>query len=1162
MGPVLSRSIGRFGLVGLLGVASCVSSGGPDRGEPRVRALPRVEGASVGGQLEPGEQALFSVSLEDGEYLEIHVDRPPEELRVFLFNPRVEPLASASKADSLGEHAPNTTGQVLWDVTSAAGFHHIRIEPVSGPAMFFELTIQALRPATPTDRSAYRGFQIWSQAEALRRAGRFQEALELFDEAFDLYEQGGYRRGLGRTSTLRATILQALGRPEQARDQQVAALEIYRELGDRHAQAETFVFLASLEREVASWDKMDQYLSAGMDLARALGNREVEANALVQYCKAQMDQGQTDQAVASCQRAIALWEEMGWRAEGVDALINRGYIHFYQGELEEARAYYVRGLELLKRHPHPEREATLRNNLALLHEAAGEYHTALAFFQEALEAYDLLGRTGFSAKALQNMGRIHQRLRDPVFARDFYHQALSRMVEAEDLLGRIGVLHALGDLHVEQRELIEARRVSEQALLLSRDAKSLSLLAGTLSRIGDLHLLEGKPEAALRPLEESRQLHRSSGHRWGEARVLASLAKSYAGLGEEEQALDLLFEATVLNEAIGNRSGLAESHFQIARIERDRGNLEAARSAIEQAEAVLDAVRLLIGTDDLRALFSATSRPYHELHVEILMAQHRRRPEEGHDAEALRESERARSRSLLEILAEAELAPGPEVPVELLAERASLLGRLNAKEIERQILLADEDSSPTSLFRVKLDLERLLTSLRDAEHRIREQSPRYAALTHPHPVTAGEIQRSLLDGETALLEYSLGEERSFLWVVSEDGFRSYELAGRAEIETPARCFQWLITAYGAPPSGEALAPEGAACLGERLPSYRRSPPGESPLSIRHRRRLAISHAFDRTAIELARLVLAPAATDRPLAHRLVVVTDGALEYVPFAALPGPGTGGRPLVMDHELARLPSASVLALQRTQPASAPPAAGELAIVADPLYGPNDPRVALAVPESPPLTAADSSVAERGTFARFSRLDFSALEAEAIARFAGPGATYLAQGAEASRETVLSGALSGYRYVHFATHAVVDTQYPQFSRLVLSLVDFEGRPREDGFLRLHDVYGLELDEAEMVVLSACDTALGREIRGEGLVGLTRGFLYAGAERVVASLWQVQDLATARLMEHFYRGVLEAKLPPAEALREAQLAILEDPDGTFAFPYYWAGFVLQGEWR
>jgi CHAT domain-containing protein len=143
-----------------------------------------------------------------------------------------------------------------------------------------------------------------------------------------------------------------------------------------------------------------------------------------------------------------------------------------------------------------------------------------------------------------------------------------------------------------------------------------------------------------------------------------------------------------------------------------------------------------------------------------------------------------------------------------------------------------------------------------------------------------------------------------------------------------------------------------------------------------------------------------------------------------------------------------------------------------------------------------------------------------------------------------------------------VVDTQYPQFSRLVLSLVDSEGRPREDGFLRLHDVYGLELDDTDMVVLSACDTALGREIRGEGLVGLTRGFLYAGAERVVASLWQVQDLATARLMENFYRGVLEAELPPAEALREAQLAILEEPDGAFAFPYYWAGFVLQGEWR
>ena len=161
-----------------------------------------------------------------------------------------------------------------------------------------------------------------------------------------------------------------------------------------------------------------------------------------------------------------------------------------------------------------------------------------------------------------------------------------------------------------------------------------------------------------------------------------------------------------------------------------------------------------------------------------------------------------------------------------------------------------------------------------------------------------------------------------------------------------------------------------------------------------------------------------------------------------------------------------------------------------------------------------------------------------------------------------MLSGRLAGYRYVHFATHGSIDTRRPQLSGLALSRIDDAGNPRnDDGFLWFHDIYGLHLD-ADLVVLSACDTALGQEVRGEGLVGLTRGFMYAGARRVVASLWEVQDLATARLMTDFYRGLIEQGLRPAEALRRAQIQIMDDPDQPLEFPYYWAGFVLQGDWR
>ena len=162
------------------------------------------------------------------------------------------------------------------------------------------------------------------------------------------------------------------------------------------------------------------------------------------------------------------------------------------------------------------------------------------------------------------------------------------------------------------------------------------------------------------------------------------------------------------------------------------------------------------------------------------------------------------------------------------------------------------------------------------------------------------------------------------------------------------------------------------------------------------------------------------------------------------------------------------------------------------------------------------------------------------------------------ASLATVKSPALAEYRIVHFATHGLLDTERPELSAIVLSLVDEQGQP-QDGFMRLREIYNLNLP-AELVMLSACQTGLGKEIRGEGLVGLTRGFMYAGAARVGTSLWKVDDAATAELMSHFYLAVLKDGKTPAAALRHAQMKMW--PQKRWQSPYYWAAFVLQGDWK
>ncbi len=280
---------------------------------------------------------------------------------------------------------------------------------------------------------------------------------------------------------------------------------------------------------------------------------------------------------------------------------------------------------------------------------------------------------------------------------------------------------------------------------------------------------------------------------------------------------------------------------------------------------------------------------------------------------------------------------------------------------------------------------------------------------------------------------------------------------------------------------------------------------------------------------------------------MLIVADGALQYVPFAALPS-GTGV-PLLARHEIVYLPSASVLATirQDSRAVSGPLTA---AVFADPVFSKNDVRFASSRDTAAPAEtrAADGCL--------YGRLRFSRREAETIAAVA-PG-TFEALDFSAAKDTLLARNLRDYRILHFATHCSLNAEHPELSGLVFSLVDKSGKPI-DGFLRLHEIYNLDL-HADLVVLSACRTALGKEVHGEGLIGLTRGFMYAGASRVVSSVWNVDDRASSLLMSRFYTEMLSKHLTPAAALRAAQLSMLREP--RWSNPHYWAAFGLQGEWR
>jgi CHAT domain-containing protein len=500
-------------------------------------------------------------------------------------------------------------------------------------------------------------------------------------------------------------------------------------------------------------------------------------------------------------------------------------------------------------------------------------------------------------------------------------------------------------------------------------------------------------------------------------------------------------------------------------------------------------------------------RSYFDLEVDLLQ-QH------GSTAAAFEANERARARSLLDGLAESAAKIEKGVEPALLARQWHVQTALTAKENYRaQILGADGENGPR-VAAADRDITRLIDEWDSVQAEIRAKSPAYWALKAPAPVSLADVQRTLLDPWTSLVEYHLGATRSYVWVIDRGSIAVHELPPSAQIEALARRYHELLSRDV-----------------DRLDQ-----------TAREKLRADIAAQGRR----LAAVVWKPVESG-VRRSRLLIVADGALQYVPFAALPS--SAGGPVLAKHELVYLPSASVLETIRRTSRSIP-ANVTAAVFADPVFSKNDPRMAS---ERDPGAPARTRAADGGSY---ERLRFSRREAEAI-RSVLPKA-FEALDFDAAKSTIETRDLRKFSILHFATHGSLNTAHPELSGLVLSLVDRSGKP-VDGFLRLHDIYNLNLD-ADLVVLSACQTALGKEVFGEGLIGLTRGFMYAGASRVVSSVWNVDDRASALLMSRFYQQMLTGHLTPAAALRKAQLSLLAEP--RWSDPHYWAAFGLQGEWK
>jgi CHAT domain-containing protein/Tfp pilus assembly protein PilF len=757
--------------------------------------------------------------------------------------------------------------------------------------------------------------------------------------------------------------------------------------------------------------------------------------------------------------------------------------------------------------------------MGLIYDQLGELQTYIELQERGLLLSREMKNREHEGSVLNNIGNGYKTSGDYEKAIFYLTQALDIQRETSDKRGEAIVLNNLGGCYLLQGNLPKAEELYRQSIVLRRQVKDRRGEGNVLNNLGQVFAQSGDLPKAIEYLEQALAVRRELADKTGEAITLRNLARSYWASGDKTKGLEYFEQSNALAKQLGDRRVQAESSYGLAFAERERGNLPKAIELVESGLALIEQIRGELVNPELRVTYFSTVQQFYELYADLLVARYEKDKNEADVALALQTSERARTRNLVELLKEARVNIKQGVDQKLIDQTQDLQEKLNLRYRQRTAALAGK-STPEQIAKITNDINSLTIELEALQVRIRRDNPRYAALTQGATLSAKEIQ-TLLDDETVLLEYKLGAMRSFLWLVTKDSIKIYNLPARNEIEKTARDF------YDSIVSRDKTKDTKTSELSNKL----------------------------------SQILLAPVAAQIE-DKRLAIVADGVLQFIPFASLQAQNPKSKIqnfLIETNEIVVLPSATVLAELRLNSNQSKTPEKMIAVFADPIFEANDPRLSDDVKNSAPKASELATVLRDFNIREtLPRLLSSREEARSISGLVPKNQAVSNLGFEASRENAMSENMADYRILHFATHGLLDTARPEFSGLVFSLFDKNGKPQE-GFLRLNQIYNLDLN-SELVVLSACQTALGKDVRGEGLIGLTRGFMYAGAERVVASLWKVDDAATAEFMRRFYQNLLQKKLAPASALRAAQNEMRQIP--RFRAPYYWAGFTMQGEWK
>ncbi|MBL8240513.1 MAG: CHAT domain-containing protein [Bryobacterales bacterium] len=868
-----------------------------------------------------------------------------------------------------------------------------------------------------------------------------------------------------------------------------------------------------------------------------------EATAILYIGETLVNMSENAKALEYYERALPLWRTVK-DADGLaETLHNIGTKLYEKGEFAKALTFYEEAVPLWAAAEDVLGQAASLSNIGRVFDSTGQYQKALSSFQKALVLATKSGDKSWQGHIRHNTGMVFLALGAIDDAIQEYKSALD--LSTNDKWSKGHMLHHIGEALLAKRDFDQAEVSLSEALKLSLETGDDLGKATTLLHMGQSQHARGNHHQALMHFREGLKIRSEKGYRLGESQASYLVGREYLSLGEIDEAKVNIERALSLAHSMKEPRSEAQAMAGLAEVHRRQHRLADAIFWLDRAINLVEKLRTHIRQHELRAMFVSTVYDYYEAARDVSMEIDRESHQTGRGEKAFAYAERARARSLLDELegqsldSPIESEPNQSVELSGLAERVQALS-------EQRLLLLSRNAPLDALRPIDRQIAEASTRLSVAK----VEFGRAGHIGGVAPETAA-IRSRLTSKRKAFLEFSLGNQKSYLWVITSTGTSVFTLPGREFIENLAR---------------RLLGRAGVSLQTNRQDARLPLHPG-----------VAQNAADETAAVQFSQALLGSAWHLVRDHSQLMIVPDGILHYIPFSALPLPacnqnkGLNRRcdPLLLTHEISYVPSGSVgLLLSSEARASRPLRQRKMLMYVDPIYGPTDVRLQLSpvqrqackLPSAGSYREKPGNPESGSTSARINlpRLLYSQGEATAVANLIPIDQFVVRDGAGASLRSLLSTAQADFEIVHFAVHAIAHPMLFQGSGLVLALYDECGKPIP-GFLPAERLSALNLSKTRLVVLSACETALGREVQGEGLIGLVYALQRAGASSVVATLWKVDDAATAELMKHFYIGLIQRHLEPAAALRYAQTNIYRDYP-PWRDERFWGGFVFVGK--